>query len=85
MKNYSTPAMTALNVNVENAILAGSEPVDFPGGGAGSITYTWWPQGQGNGKGYTFGYVNGKWVDGNGKTADSYGFDSSNWLSEILN
>lgn len=36
MKNYSTPAMTALNVNVENAILAGSwDPSQ------GTTTATW--------------------------------------------
>ncbi len=37
MKNYSTPAMTALNVNVENAILAGSASY----GGGGTVGYSW--------------------------------------------
>lgn len=86
MKNYSTPAMEAVALNVENALLQGSAPTNFEnnGDGVGSVTYTWYPNGQGNGPGYTFGYVGGQWVDGAGRTAAFFGFDSSNWLNEVL-
>ena len=84
MKNYSTPAMEAVALNVENALLQGSQPsyVD-PGFGDGGIYYNFHPQGE-NGPTYSFVYQNGQWVDGAGRPASAFGFDSSNWLNEVL-
>lgn len=84
MKNYSTPAMEAVALNVENALLQGSSYTPPSGGdGEGGVWYNYRPQGEG-GPTYSFVYTNGQWVDGAGRPASVFGFDSSNWLNEVL-
>lgn len=83
MKNYSTPAMVALNVNVENAILAGSPSA---GMGEGTFPTYWYNDGNGNISWYQL--IDGKYYQYNPETKQpniaAGGLDQLPWMEGIL-